>query len=112
MTIELTWEDEPSQYLHGTNQPDSFNLTVITPWQKTINSDINSNPLNGEGKITENVEIAEFDIANNTATGEWSVNIHCVNCGEDISNPPLNRVTEDPGNSWVLSYYYEYHRSN
>lgn len=107
--IELTWEDEPSSYLSGTNEPDSFNITIITPRHKTFHSDITANPVHGEGRILETIEILEYNIINNSAIGVWTVNIHCVNCGEDISNPPLVQITEDSGNSWELTYYYEYY---
>jgi hypothetical protein len=107
--IELTWEDEPSVYTGGTNEPDSFQINIITSWQKAFNSEVTSNPLYGEGQIIETIVVPKNNDANNSAIGEWSVNIHCVNCGEDISNDLLLQATEDSGNSWVLKYYYEYH---
>ena len=110
--IELTWEDEPSSYISGTNYPDSFNLTIFTPWQKVIHSDTSGNRLNGEGQILESIDIPPNDVANNTAVGEWSVTIRCLECGEDKSNPPIVRITEDSGNEWLLERYYEYHSNN
>jgi hypothetical protein len=107
--IELTWEDEPSNYMGGTNEPDTFNITIITSQQKEIYSDITGNPLGGEGKIRETIVVPEYEIANNTAVGEWTVKIFCQSCGEDTSNAPIPRISEDPGNSWEIKYYYEYH---
>ncbi len=107
--IELTWEDEPSQYAQGTNHPDTFNITIITPWQKAYYSDYTSNPINGEGQILETIVVPEYDVAENLPIGEWSVTIHCVNCGDDRSGSPIIQIAEDSGNSWMLSHYYEYH---
>ena len=48
---------------------------------------------------------------NSSAYGEWTVNIHCVECGDDSSSFG-NRMTSDTGNEWDLTYYYEYHSSD
>jgi len=109
--IELTWEDEPSQYFNGTNEPDSFNLTVYIPWGEISNSNVIFNQINKEGQIIVTIEVPEDDIANSTAYDEWTVNIHCGECGDDSSFTPLlgMQTTEDAGNEWELTYYYEYH---
>jgi hypothetical protein len=107
--IELTWEDEPSTYPSGSNEPDTFNITIITPQQNEIYSDITGNPINGQGNIFETIVVPEYEIANNTAVGEWTVKIFCQSCGEDNSNTLIPLISEDPGNSWELRYYYEYH---
>jgi hypothetical protein len=112
--FELTWEDEPSQYLNGTNEPDEFNITVFTPWHESFNSGIIHNSINEEGQIIVTIEIQDDDIDNSSAYGEWTVNIHCGECGDDSSLIPSlgERKTKDAGNSWELSYYYEYHSNN
>ena len=108
--IELYWEDEPNITTGRTNvnQPDSFNITIFTPWNETINSDVIFNPIGGIGHILETIEVPEEGIVNNTANGEWIVYIHCTECGNFESEFGSIGFT-DNGNSWDLSYYYEYH---
>ena len=110
--IELTWEDEPSAFPSGSNEPDTFNITIITPQLKEIYSDVTGNQIGSKGKILVSIEVPYHEVASNTAVGEWEVRIFCQSCGEDNSNEPVPRVSEDPGNSWELIYYYEYHLSN
>ena len=103
--IELAWEDEPSKFFRGTNEPDYFNFTVYTSWGEVYYSELNSS------YVREEIEISEANIVNSSAYGEWTVNIYCGECGDDSESFGI-RTIPDTGNEWDLTYYYEYHSSN
>ena len=72
------------------------------------------NPQGSAGLIVEEVVVPEEVLDTNVATGEWKINIHCGNCGDN--EPRINiigiRTIDDTGNDWSLSYQYDFHASN
>jgi hypothetical protein len=110
ITFILNWTDEenttsgPRVY---ENQPDSFMLSVITPWDEEINSSVIANPLGEPGIINLTIAIQEDDIANSSAVGGWNVTVHCLDCGDYDGGSII--MFGDYGNQWELIYYYEYH---
>ncbi len=113
VVVELNWLDEAPERNNLENQPDSFNFTVFTPWEETISSDDVFNPIGNAGQITETIVTPEEGIED-AAIGEWTISIHCGNCGDQV--PTINiiglREVEDTGNDWVLDYYYEFHTNS
>lgn len=111
--FELNWHDEEPDSNIYENQPDSFSFTVQTPWGQEINFVEEPNSANGIGQITEVIEIPEAGIKDN-AIGEWKVNVHCGDCGDQETTNGLIglRTIQDAGNDWVLKYYYEFHLKN
>ena len=113
--IELNWLDEADATGLGdyTNQPDSFNFTVFTPWEEAFSSDNVFNPQGDAGLITETIEIPEEGIEDG-AIGEWTIIIHCGECGDQTPRFSLidARVEDDTGNDWILTRYYEFHTNN
>ena len=81
--------------------------------QKFISSLDVFNPIDGAGQIIEEIVIPEAGIKDG-AIGEWKVNIHCGDCGdqEPRFSPGDFRDIADTGNDWRLSYYYEFHTNN
>jgi hypothetical protein len=112
ITFILNWTDEEnatSGIGEYENQPDSFALGVVTPWEAEFNSGLVSNPIGEPGIINLTIEVPEDGIGNSITIGEWIVTIHCGDCGDQVSIASVNWVIEDGGNDWVLIYYYEYH---
>jgi hypothetical protein len=107
VTLILEWRDEPNETGYE-NKPDSFKLTVITPWQEIYNSDLVFNPIREVGLINVTIDIQEDGITYNSANGKWTIIIHCGECGDQVSEP-FNIVMPDVGNEWELTFYYEYH---
>lgn len=116
ITIELNWLDEADKTGLGDfqNKPDSFNFTVYTPWGLVVSSDDILNPPGGAGLIVEEVMIPEEVMDTNIATGEWRINVHCGNCGDQEPRVSIIgiRVDEDTGNDWALSYQFDFHTNN
>ncbi len=113
LIIELNWLDETSDSRNYENQPDSFNFTVFTAWDEVISSDDVFNPVGEAGLITETITIPEEGIKD-AAIGEWTISIHCGNCGDQVPIVSLLglREIEDTGNDWILNYHYEFHSNN
>jgi hypothetical protein len=112
--IELNWLDEapnsgPGRY---ENQPDSFNFTVYTPWGEIFSSDDIYNNINQAGLISEVIEIPEYIIRDNRATGTWHILVYCNYCGDQVSQINIIGVRDiaDTGNAWTLNYQYYYHQ--
>jgi len=115
ITYELNWLDEADTTGLGdyTNQPDSFNFTVLTPWEEAFSSDNVFNPQGNAGLITETIEIPE-EVIKDGAIGEWTLMIHCGECGDQTPRVSLGgyRDIQDTGNDWILTRYYEFHTNN
>ena len=112
--IDLKWLDEEDDRSGYENQPDSFNFTVHTPWGQTFSSIEAANSIDTAGVIEETIAIPEEDIKDG-AMGQWTVIIHCGNCGDQesiVPDPFGIRNIQDEGNSWTLTYYYEFHSRN
>ncbi len=109
--IELNWLDEAPTTMRHENQPDTFNFTVYTPWEAVVSSDDVENTIGQAGQIQEEITTPEDGIKINAAKGEWRINIHCGNCGDQIlKRPGLGLFNiEDTGNAWELSYTYWFH---
>ncbi len=110
-TFTLTWTDEDSQYLQGTNQPDEFSLSVIPPDGTEQTSDITT-----IGEISLTIEIdtwKTFKKEYYNGTGQYNVTIYCYDCGDDYARPNffgLVRSTSDTANDWTLEVTYTYYR--
>ncbi len=114
VTIELRWLDEAPDYSNFENQPDEFNFTVYTPWDAEIGSIGDFNAIGAAGQIIEIIKVPEEGIEQSSALGEWKINIHCGNCGDQTLSRPNAGVLiiEDNGNDWTLTFKYEFHTNN
>jgi hypothetical protein len=105
LNLNLLWTDEPSSYFQGTNEPDTFKLTIISPTDETIQeSDFN---ISGLITITVNLNPDEYLYTDNYL-GTWRILVEAGNCGDDASRFGM-RTTPDTGNDWTLDISYQYY---
>ena len=114
--IELNWLDEapatgPGRY---ENQPDTFNFTVVTPWDAIISSDEMPNPIGEAGQVREEIIVPEEGVKTSAALGTWDITIYCGNCGDQTPRVSILgiRDIQDTGNAWALTMVYEFHTNN
>jgi hypothetical protein len=110
VNCSLTWDDDPSQYLAGTNEPDEFKVAIIAPNGDTVaESSMTSNSEGGSGIVrasSPRLDYTEEDFKDNYF-GIWTIQIEAGDCGDDYARPNLFgivRSTSDTGNEWTLNY--------
>lgn len=104
----VTWTDEPSTYTAGTNEPDTFTVTIIAP-----NGDERDSDPSNSGSVSTSFQLPDYENDpdfEDTYNGEWTIEILADPCGDDSAFFPLagRRVTEDTGNDFTLNYSYSY----
>ncbi len=108
ISCTLHWTDEPSQYFQGTNEPDEFKVSIISPKHETVEE----SELSTSGTVTATASLPDYEEAEfiDNYIGDWIIRIEAGNCGDDSARVPLLgiRLTEDLGNDWTLDYSYRY----
>ena len=108
----VTWRDETTNYMQGTNEPDEFKVTIIAPNSEEKQSDFSFNPQGGEGsvEVSFGLDYEEAGFRDNYL-GTWTVIVEAGQCGDDSAFFPIGgiRTTSDNGNEWTLEYKYEYY---
>jgi hypothetical protein len=107
LSAVLTWTDEAPPNPMAQNQPDSFQLTVTTPWGEEISSDTAENPQGGEGRITLDLQPPK----DKRTDGTWTFTVAAGTCGDNVG--PIGRfeMAADNGNDYTLEVTYTYMRS-
>jgi hypothetical protein len=104
VNCSLSWTDEGSSYLQGTNDPDNFQVVVIAP-----NDEIMGESGFSTSSVSVSVEL-NYTIASfkESYLGDWTIRVEAGNCGDDSALIPFLglRTTADTGNSWSLAYSY------
>jgi hypothetical protein len=103
--ITLNWTDEASSYFRGTNEPDEFRLSIMSP--KDIDIYESSFDISGNIFTIVNLDPDEDGYAENYL-GTWTVVVEAGTCGDDYVMGGF-RSTQDGGNSWQLEITYYYH---
>ncbi len=103
----LFWIDEISQYFQGTNEPDEFRVSIITPNEETVAESTFSTAQPVSASVSLNYTDENFK---DNYLGDWTIRVEAGTCGDDSAFIPILglRVTEDPGNDWSLDYEYVY----
>ena len=107
----LTWTDEASIFMQGTNDPDEFKVTIIAPNKKEVESDFSFNSQSGAGLVGASFKLDyEEDGFRDNFLGTWTIEVEAGECGNDAAFIPLlgRREENDYGNDWSLSYVYTY----
>ena len=96
----LTWEDGPSSYFRGTNDPDNLQLKLQAPSGDAWDSGYQTNsPITISAPIPDYSE-KDFE---DKYIGSWAITVNVGDCGDDSSIGGF-RTTPDTGNDWTLSY--------
>jgi hypothetical protein len=55
--------------------------------------------------------VPEEGIESSAALGEWKINIHCGNCGDQEPTISIIGIRDiaDTGNGWALEFQYWFH---
>lgn len=114
-TFTLSWNDDDTTEPVGyQNQPDSFRLTVVTPWGDEYSEEA-SNGGNGQGSLSIDIELgmteeelAEDEIDDFEA-GNWEITVECTEAGNS-ENPIGGVAFVDDGNEWDLDVEYTYYK--
>ena len=77
VSVTLTWTDEGSSYVRGTNEPDEMGFLLTAPGGESFSSDISTS-----GSVSESFTLDE-SMARDHYTGEWIITIICGDCGDD-----------------------------
>jgi MFS family permease len=100
----LTWQDEPTTYRRGTNDPDAFMVRIIAPNGQTV--DESSLSTTEQVSASFNLDYTEADFEDNYL-GIWTIRVEAGECGDD--HGPLGfLITADDGNTWTLEYKFTY----
>ena len=108
VNCSLSWQDEDSQYLSGTNEPDNFKVSIIGPQEEVLAESEES----ASGPVTASIKLdyeKEEDFEEKFL-GTWTIRVSAGDCGDDSARVPLLglRTTTDDGNAWSLEYSYTY----
>ncbi|WP_455391537.1 MFS transporter [[Eubacterium] cellulosolvens] len=103
VSCTLTWTDEPTQYFQGTNEPDEFQVSILSP-----NNEIETSGFSTSGSVSVSMEVnfTQSDYRENYI-GQWVIIVEAGECGDDSSRLGF-RTTPDDGNDWGLEYSYTY----
>ena len=97
ISIRLTWTDEPTQFIQGTNEPDEFKIELFNPEGQSLDHNSGSSgSLMISWSGTENVEY----------NGNFTVAITLVIAGDDMSFTGL-RIQADNSNDYSLDIDYQ-----
>jgi hypothetical protein len=104
INCSLYWNDEPSQYVLGINDPDSFKIAVIAPNGETVAE----SQFSTSGMVDTTTEI-DYTASNyeEDYVGVWTIVVSAGDCGNDKSRFGF-RETSDDGNEWVLDCLITY----
>lgn len=104
INCSLYWNDEPSQYVLGINDPDSFKITVVAPNGETVAESQFST--SGWVDTTTEIDYTASDYEEDYI-GVWTVVVTAGDCGNDKSRFGF-RETSDDGNEWMLDCLITY----
>jgi hypothetical protein len=79
VSVTLTWTDEGSSFVRGTNEPDEMGFLLTSPGGESFSSDISTS-----GSVSESFTLDE-SAAKDHYTGEWTLTIICGDCGDDYA---------------------------
>ncbi len=104
----LHWADEASDYFQGTNEPDEFKVSILTPKGEVLDESEEST----SGTVTASARLPDFeedDFIENYV-GDWIIRVQAGNCGDDSAFVRLGglRTTPDTGNDWTLDFSFKY----
>jgi hypothetical protein len=99
VSAELSWQDDPSDYFQGTNEPDALKVSIMTPTGDIVDeSELSYNsPISASYTLLDYNEKGFKD----DFLGEWRFIIEAGDCGDDYARFGI-RSTPDDGNDWTL----------
>ena len=107
INCSLYWNDEPSQYPAGTNNPDQFGISVFNSNGDLVAED----GFSDSGMVDCSVEIdCEDENYEDDCLGTWTVVVSAGDCGDDEARFSIGglRSVEDTGNEWMLNCLISY----
>ncbi|UCH88224.1 MAG: hypothetical protein JSV49_08135 [Thermoplasmata archaeon] len=115
VSLTLEWNDEPDQTRRHENQPDSFQVGLLSPDGATFVSDMMYNDAGSKYGIVEintgtidppaGWDIREEEDFQNT----WRIIIICGDCGDHEASGPAVLKFTDNGNNWYLTNDYSFY---
>lgn len=105
VSFTMRWRDEAPATgpLPGaSNEPDAFQLAVLTPDGRSLEGDEAENPPGGEGVA----RLAVPSLPGRAADGAYKVAVRLQRAGDTVIGPGL-AATRDGANAWVLQPSYE-----
>ncbi len=108
----LTWEDEPDirRARLYENQPDSFEVEVVSPDGNRSDSKAGANPIGGEGNINVQMILTDEEVDLYKEADNWTVRIIMTEAKpyEPRLGPGLVVLTDD-GNDFDLKIEYDFY---
>ena len=115
-SFTLSWTDDDTNEPPGyQNQPDSFRLTIVTPWGDEY-TDEAANGGNGDGSVEIDIvmgmppEEMDEDRIEDFEAGDWEITVECTEAGNSESPSPISVNFVDDGNEWDLAVDYSYYK--
>lgn len=119
-TFTLRWTDDDTTEgnvggMGVQNQPDKFNLTVISPNGTEYSDEAESDISSEDGEITIHIEIglsmeeAEDEQIDDFEAGDWVITVECVEAG-DSETTTGQTMAQDGGNEWTLDVSYTHYK--